>query len=69
MELIVTRDLALADEAFEQPEREKARACRQEAFEAETDPMAFEVLRGEVPMETYQARVAEIRARFPYPKE
>ena len=49
--------------------REGIRMARFEAFKAETDPLIGPVLRGEVSMDEYKAKVAEIRARHPYEKE
>lgn len=56
---------ALAAEAA----RAQVRDARRAAFAAEADALAFKALRGEVSLETYQAKVAEIRARLPYPEE
>jgi hypothetical protein len=49
--------------------RQAIRAVRREAFAAEADPMVGQVLRGEVSLDEYTAKVAEIRARFPFEKE
>ena len=38
---------------------------RQQAYIAEADPLFFKAQRGEVTMEEWQAKVAEIKARFP----
>lgn len=40
-------------------------ASRQLAFEQEADPLFFKAQRGEATIEQWQAKVAEIRARFP----
>lgn len=56
--------LAEADAA-----RQAIRAVRRQVFVAEADPMVGQVLRGEVSLDEYTAKVAEIRARFPYEKE
>jgi hypothetical protein len=45
------------------------RQARREAFTAEADPLAFKVLRGEATQAEYEAKVADIRARFPYPED
>jgi hypothetical protein len=39
---------------------------RHDAYIAEADPLFFKAQRGEVTMEEWQAKVAEIKARFPY---
>lgn len=49
--------------------RQAAREARRHAFAAEADPLAFKVLRGEASAEDYQAKVAEIRTRYPYPED
>jgi hypothetical protein len=42
-------------------------AARAEAYKAEADPLFFKAQRGEATTEEWQAKVAEIKARFPYP--
>jgi hypothetical protein len=42
-----------------------ADANRRAAYTAEADPLFFKAQRGEVPIATWQAKVAEIKARFP----
>lgn len=49
-----------------QRERHALQTARREAFAAEADPMVGRVLRGEIDLKVYRAKVAEIRARFPY---
>jgi hypothetical protein len=39
------------------------------AYNAEADPLFFMSQRGEATLEEWQAKVAEIKARFPYPSE
>jgi hypothetical protein len=46
-----------------------ARTNRQKAFTTEADPLFFQVQRGEATQADYDAKVAEIRTRFPYPAE
>lgn len=46
--------------------RAAMRQARRDAFASEADPLAFKVLRGEATQAEYEAKVAEIRARFPY---
>lgn len=48
---------------------ESARQARAAAFAAEADPLFFKAQRGEATQAEYDAKVAEIRARFPYPSE
>ncbi len=49
--------------------REAVREARRAAFAAEADPLFFKVQRGEATSAEYDAKVAEIRARLPYPDE
>ena len=39
------------------------------AYAAEADPLFFKAQRGEATIEEWQAKVAEIRSRYPYPGE
>ena len=55
---------------FEIPDEEKlesARNSRAAAYAAEADPLFFKAQRGEATTEEWTAKVAEIKARFPYP--
>ena len=53
----------------QQPEPTKAeqRSRRLTACRDEADPLLFKAQRGEATMEDWQAKVEEIRARYPYP--
>ena len=42
---------------------------RRAAYTAEADPLFFMSQRGEATVEEWQAKVAEIKARYPYPEE
>jgi len=44
---------------------ENASQLRQQAYIAEADPLFFKAQRGEATMEEWQAKVAEIKARYP----
>ena len=44
---------------------ELAKQNRKEAFAVEADPLFFQVQRGEIEQSVYNAKVAEIRTRFP----
>jgi hypothetical protein len=48
---------------------EAARDNRQAAYASESDPIFFMAQRGEATMEEWEAKVAEIKARYPYPAE
>ncbi len=49
--------------------QQEAQQQRAAAFTAEADPLFFQVQRGEVEQAVYDAKVAEIRARYFYPSE
>ena len=49
--------------------RMETRQSRASAYTAEADPLFFKVQRGEATQADYDAKVAEIRTRFPYPQE
>jgi len=46
---------------------ESAQRNRASAYTAEADPLFFKAQRGESTIEEWQAKVAEIRNRYPYP--
>lgn len=50
------------------PTREEQSDLRAAAYRAEADPLFFMSQRGEATTEEWQAKVAEIKARFPYPE-
>lgn len=43
--------------------------ARRAAYQLEADPLFFMAQRGEATMAEWQAKVTEIKARFPYPAE
>jgi len=49
------------------PTLEQQQAARAEAYRNEADPLFFMSQRGEATVEEWQTKVAEIKARFPYP--
>lgn len=51
------------------PTKEEQKALRQAAYASESDPIFFMAQRGEATMEEWTAKVAEIKARYPYPTE
>jgi hypothetical protein len=51
------------------PSKDEQEAKRKAAYEAEADPLFFMSQRGEATVEEWQAKVAEIKARYPYPEE
>jgi hypothetical protein len=51
------------------PTREEQEAKRAKAYIAEADPLFFMSQRGEATLEEWQAKVAKIKVRFPYPSE
>lgn len=44
-------------------------AMRAAAYREEADPLFFKAQRGEATLEEWQAKVAEIKARLPYPPQ
>jgi hypothetical protein len=46
-----------------------AQRNRASAYATEADPLFFKAQRGEATIEEWQAKVAEIRSRYPYPVE
>jgi hypothetical protein len=56
--------LPLAERAQQEAIAQEQRAA---AYRAESDPLFFKAQRGEATMEEWQARVAEIRQRYPEP--
>jgi uncharacterized protein (DUF58 family) len=55
--IIVAQEQALAT----------AQRNRATAYTSEADPLFFKAQRGEATIEKWQAKVAEIRSRYPYP--
>jgi len=50
-----------------QPALEQQQAARAAAYRTEADPLFCMSQRGEATVEEWQAKVAEIKARYPYP--
>ena len=48
-------------------ERKQAERQRAAAYRSEADPLFFKAQRGEATTDEWTAKVAEIKARFPYP--
>ena len=57
--IIVAQEQALAT----------AQRNRAAAYTSEADPLFFKAQRGEATIEEWQAKVAEIRSRYPYPTQ
>ena len=51
------------------PTIEQQEAARAAAYRAEADPLYFKAQRNEATEAEWLAKVAEIKARFPYPTE
>lgn len=51
------------------PTKSEQEALRQAAYASESDPLFFMAQRGEATVEEWTAKVAEIKARYPYPTE
>jgi hypothetical protein len=63
MSLIKIDQTRIADK-----QRAEANAARAAAYRDEADPLFFKVQRGEAPEQEWLDKVAEIRARYPYPE-
>jgi hypothetical protein len=50
-------------------QRMSAQQSRAAAYTTEADPLFFKVQRGEANQADYDAKIAEIRTRYPYPTE
>lgn len=48
------------------PTKAEQEAKRQAAYVAEADPLLFMAQRGEATMEEWEAKIVEIKARYPY---
>jgi hypothetical protein len=51
------------------PTKAEQEANRKAAYTAEADPLFFMSQRGEATVEEWQAKVAEIKGRYPYPAD
>jgi len=51
------------------PTQQEQSDLRAAAYRQESDPLFFMSQRGEATLEEWQAKVAKIKARFPYPAE
>ena len=51
------------------PSVDEQRQARAAAYAAEADPLFFKAKRGEVSMDDWNAKVEEIRQRYPYPAD
>jgi hypothetical protein len=60
----VTYDRALVEIEAQRMSAQQSRAA---AYAAEADPLFFKVQRGEADQADYDAKIAEIRTRYPYP--
>ena len=49
--------------------KQVAKQNRAVAYASEADPLFFKTQRGEATVEEWQAKVAEIRALYPYPED
>jgi len=50
------------------PTQQEQSDKRAAAYRTEADPLFFQAQRGEATLEEWQAKITEIRARFPYPE-
>ena len=68
-ELVYDRQQVIdrAKEIYNEIIIERIKEQRSIAYSQEADPIAFKMLRGEATKEEWEAKVEEIRARYPYP--
>lgn len=59
---------AKLDELKADAPRKAIRSIRAAAYSSEADPLFFKAQRGEATLEEWQAKVEEIRNRYPYPE-
>jgi len=59
--------IAPEDPALPSPTTEDQQAARRAAYIAESDPLFFKAQRGEATHEEWQAKIQEIRDRYPLP--
>jgi hypothetical protein len=66
---VTIREMTPEEVAALQPQitRDSQEVARKRAYEAEADPLFFMAQRGEATNAEWLAKVAEIKARFPYP--
>lgn len=60
--------IKINQEKLKEIELKRAQQERAAAYSQEADPLAFKMLRGEVTKEEWEAKVKEIKERFPYPE-
>ena len=58
---------AYARDVLPVEQRKAVEQARAAAYAAEADPLFFKAQRGEATTDKWTAKVAEIKARFPYP--
>lgn len=61
--------IKINQEKLKEVETKRAQQKRAFAYSQEADPLAFKMLRGEITKEEWEAKIEEIRERFPYPNE
>lgn len=58
---------AVAHIVARKQELQRVQHQRAAAYSQEADPLAFKMLRGEATKEEWEAKIEEIRQRYPYP--
>lgn len=59
--------VAAWDQVSLEIETEKIDSLRRAAYQKESDPLFFEFQRGEISQDVWLDKIAEIKARYPYP--
>jgi hypothetical protein len=65
MQSIANQDNANPENAFAQSIPDTVTMCRRAAYQQEADGLFFKAQRGEATLGEWQAKVAEIKARYP----
>jgi len=65
----ITENEYVSEDFSSAPTLEQQQAARASAYSLEADPLFFMSQRGEATKAEWTAKVAEIKARFPYPSE
>jgi hypothetical protein len=67
--LVVDPEPVVEPEPELPPTKAQIEQMRRGAYTQEADPLFFMSQRGEATVEEWQAKIAEIKARYPYPEE
>lgn len=60
--------IVLSKAAIIEKQIDELKTLRNAAYATESDPLFFKTQRGEATLEEWQAKIAEIKSRYPYPE-